>query len=279
MQTMYSSTEKWLYLFDTLGELSESEVQSAIRLCPELARTSVRRALVKRQQLLKRRRQRGIKNTFGIRSSAGYLQLRSLSSISLLDRITSTLPSTDGIGCVVDSYRNTHELSPSPWMVDYIISLIPSLEKQALDLREQEAKEKPQEAKPKPQSNPSQHKLHGHTDNKPIPVALYGDDPEGPLGQLVNCIISHENRWCPKLGYDKVKRHLRDKLGNLNTASYPNDLSFEEVKTVLFWYARNTVRYCANEPFLTSGRLLRLLYRLRELREAEECPLIKPRKG
>jgi len=279
MQTMYSPAEKWLYIFDALGELSESEVQSAIQLCPELAWTSVRYALKKRQQLLKRRRPLINENTLGVRNSAEYLRFHGLNSISLLDRIINTAPSISGIGCVVDSYRNTHELSPSPWMVDYIISLIPSLEKQALDLREQEAKEKLREAKPKPKPNPSQHKLHGNTDNKPIPVALFCDEPEGPLGQLVDCIISYENRWFPKQGYDKAKRQLREKVGNLNTASYPNDLSFEEVKTVLFWYARNTVRYCANEPFLSSGRLLRLLYRLRELREAEECPLLKPRKG
>jgi len=158
-------------------------------------------------------------------------------------------------------------------MVDYLVELLPKLEAQAREIYRHEVLEEPRRY-----SNSPKQKQTIKREEAVVGVFFGGFDAEGAFGELIRCVLCYEERWRPP-SYNGLLRRMRAGYGKVGEAMMRPDLTFDQIRAILVSFTRFASRQSANPAYLTSGRLQRLLERLRELREAEECPLLRLRKG
>lgn len=160
-------------------------------------------------------------------------------------------------------------------MVDYLVSAIPRLDTQAREIYKKEVLEEPRilaDPEPRPAPPPSE-----------VPVIAEiglasGYDFGGPHDEVIRCILEYAERWMPDR-YGELLNEVGASYGNVANAMIRTDLSFAHIRAILVAYTRFSTRHCGNQAYITSGRLQRILARLGELRQAERCPLLRPRKG
>lgn len=158
-------------------------------------------------------------------------------------------------------------------MVDYLVALLPKLETQAREIYRKQVL-----GEPRKHSNQPKPKQAFKNEETVVRVPLGWGGAEGAFRKLIECVLRYEERWRPRF-YNELLRDMGAGFGQVREAMVRPDLSFDQARAILVSLSRFASRHSANPAYFTSGRLQRLLGRLRELREAEGCPLLKPRKG
>jgi len=269
---MYEPIEKVQFLADIAGGFTEREIFLVQVVCPELISVDPRNP---RWRSGSRPWEQGSpserRRTYPL--APGWREL--LSDLHrYLGRSPDAAGPVSGHGpCGGDGFGDTHSIPPSPSMVDYLVALIPQLETQAREIYRKQVLEEPRK-----HSDPPKPKRMIRKEEAIAWVSFGGFDAEGAFGELIWCVLQYEERWRPRF-YNELLRDMGAGYGKVREAMVRPDLTFDQVRAILVSFARFASRQSANPAYFTSGRLQRLLERLRELREAEECPLLKPRKG
>jgi len=270
---LYKPIEKAAFLVDAAGGFSEQEIRLVQAACPELASVSPHDPAWRRSARPWGQDSRSEMRRAHSRVPGWQEILTSL--YSFLGRPVDSLDSllSEYGPCGGDGYGNTHVLPPGPSMVDYLVALLPKLEAQAREIYRHEVLEELRRHSdlPKPEQTIKREEVV-------VGVSFGGFGAEGAFGELIRCVLCYEERWRPP-SYNGLLRMMRAGYGKVGEAMMRPDLTFDQVRAILVSFTRFASRQSANPAYLTSGKLQRLLERLRELREAEECPLLRLRKG
>lgn len=265
---MYTTKEKVLFILETAGNLTEQEVQAIHMVCPEVRSYPPHHSIWQRDRLsskLANRAQRSEPPADSSPADPEEVLAALIKRIKAAKELTSSRP------CEGDSFGNRHGVAPSPQMVDHLVSFIPRLDALARRKYRQEVLEEPRKQR-EPAQRPDSFSLEGVSI-----IMLFGVIPEREYREFVHCVLTYEERWRP-LNYNELLRAVGAGYGKVAHAMTRSNLSFDQIRAILVSLTRFASRQSANIAYVTSGRLQRLLNRLGELRQAEECPLLRPRR-
>ena len=269
---MYTPREKVLFILDATGSLTEQEVHVVQQVCPELNFYPPYHDIWRRDAQLLALQEASSAISAGPAKNSGEAD-RERVLATLFERLDAAAELASYKPCGGDGYGDRYGMAPSPSMVDFLVSFIPKLYALARKKYRQEVLEEPRKRQESDRSpmNISQ--------DEPIVVLMSGTSfIDAVYREFIHCVLLYEERWKPPR-YSELLHGMQAGYGNVAHVMTRSSLSFDQIRAILLSFSRFASRQTANIAYVTSGRLQQLLSRLGELRQAEKCPLLRPRRG
>ncbi len=268
---MYTPREKVLFILDATGSLTEQEVHVVQQVCPELNFYPPYHDIWRRGAQLALQEASSAISAGPAKNSGEADRERVLAT--LFERLDAAAELASHKPCGGDGYGDRYGMAPSPSMVDFLVSFIPKLDALARKKYRQEVLEEPRKRQ---ESDRSPMNL---SQDEPIVVLMSGTSfIDAVYREFIHCVLLYEERWKPPR-YSELLHGMQAGYGNVAHVMTRSSLSFDQIRAILLSFSRFASRQTANIAYVTSGRLQQLLSRLGELRQAEECPLLRPRRG